>query len=160
MDNMYTSESDSVSQNLMDYFKKKKEEDERNAQSHTFNLGSFLPALLGLIAAPFTGGASLAASIVPTALSAGGEAIRASTGGDTNYGSAANNLYSLYNTVQPSYEYGSKGPGNYSNVSRAPAYSSPSEYDYGYGLGGGSTYKDYSRRAAYGGSGKWGQYGI
>jgi len=65
---------------------KQKKQQEEDAQKHTFSLGSLLTSIAAVVGAPFTGGASLA--MLPAGLAqAGGEGIRAMTGGDTNYGS-------------------------------------------------------------------------
>lgn len=66
-------------------------------KKNQFNLGSLLPAL---IAAPFTGGGSLAGTLgafatqaLPTAI---GEGYRAATGSDTDYGSLLSGVSKLY----------------------------------------------------------------
>jgi hypothetical protein len=75
---------------------------EANAKKRTFNLGSLLPAL---IAAPFTGGGSLAGTLgsfaaqaLPTAI---GEGFRASTGSDTDYGSLLGGVANLQKGLRP-----------------------------------------------------------
>lgn len=65
-------------------------ENEAKAKKSRFNIGTLLPAL---IAAPFTGGASLVSMGVPAAL---GEGVRAATGSDIDLGALASAAYNMY----------------------------------------------------------------
>lgn len=87
---MPTLYGDAIRQGLEEERQRQKAAAEAAAKAHTFNIGSLLPAL---IAAPFTGGASLVSMGIPAAT---GEAVRAMTGSDTDYGALASAAYNMF----------------------------------------------------------------
>lgn len=96
---------DTMIRNLADARERMRKEDEEEQKKGQFNLGSLIPAAIATIAAPFTGGASLAslpgmfaAKALPYAL---GEGLRAATKSDTDYGALAGGLWDKFAPLKP-----------------------------------------------------------
>ena len=92
-----------IFQNLRNYEQQLQIDRENEARRRTFRLESLFQAAAALVAAPFTGGASMA--WLPGGLiQAAGEGLRASTGGDRNY---LGDVSSLWDTTKG---FGTKTP--------------------------------------------------
>ena len=67
-------------------------QDAADAKAHQFNVGSLIPAVIDVAAAPVTGGASLA-DLPRAGFQAAGEGVRAMTGSKDDLGGIASNTY-------------------------------------------------------------------